>query len=351
MIWYSHINEDSSVERKLLEQEHYNTISCVSGSGERMIALLDYPAEKFYAIDVNKEALLLLQLKLQALKTLAVEEYLTFIGHQPAEKKKRIALYTSFKNELNYECRTYWDDHLRSIGNGILNIGHFEKYLALLRPALHFILGTGFDHVFKDGDDSSPDFPKRRWQFLTMLFSNRWVYKLSGNRDPAFTASGAKNNKISEGLQYILKEKAVKESYIFHLIFRGTLNTISEDHLPVSLRKKHLTRVQHKLNNGTCVEYLHQNYSEAITHRSFPISNVFHSLSDIIGFESRDYMKELVGLILNRSGNQAVIRSFLINNIGYEFFEFAGVHHSAWQDLTGFEKSRMYQVFSAKSKS
>ncbi|HSF44987.1 MAG TPA: DUF3419 family protein [Chitinophagaceae bacterium] len=352
MIWYSHINEDSSVERALLNQGHYKSVCCVCGSGERLIALLDHPAETFYAIDVNREALLLLQLKLQALKTLTVEDYLSFNGHLPTLKARRIELYTSFKNELNHECRTYWDDHLGYIGNGILNVGHFEKYLALLRPVLHFFLGTGFDHVFKDGDDSSPDFPKTRWEFLRLLFSSRWIFKLTGNRDISFTGKGANNKKISEGLEYILKEKGVRESYIFHLIFRGTLNTISEIHLPISLQRTHLALVKQKLNNGLKVEYLHQHYVSALDSRSVPYtSNVFHSLSDIIGFENSDYLKELLCLIMNGQGNNAVIRSFLINNIDHRFFEYAGVRNNAWQDFSSFEKSRMYQVFSVKSTS
>jgi S-adenosylmethionine:diacylglycerol 3-amino-3-carboxypropyl transferase len=350
MIWYSHINEDSSVERKQLSGEHFKTICCVSGSGERLIALLDHPADTFYAIDVNPEALLLLQLKLQALKELAVEEYLSFIGHTRLHHEKRIEIYNSFKNQLSHECRNYWDDHIRWIGNGILNIGHYERYLARLRPMLRFFLGSGFDHVFDNGDDSGNDFPKLRWQILNALFSNRWTYKLSGNRDISFVGPGADNKKISEGLNSILKEGSAKDSYVFHQIFRGTLNGMEENVMPVSLQKKHLQAVREKLKKGLKINYIQQDYDTAILESVLTEQHsTFHSLSDIIGFENDQYIKNLLAKILSKPGNKAVIRSFLINPITENFFTGAGIEKDAWEDLSASESTGMYQVFSVKS--
>lgn len=350
MIWYSHINEDSSVERKQLTGEHYKTICCVSGSGERMIALLDHPADTFYAIDVNLEALLLLQLKLQALKELTVEEYLSFIGHARISDEKRIEIYTSFKNKLDHECRNYWDDHIRYIGNGILHIGHYERYLARLRPMLRFFLGSGFEHVFDNGDDRGNDFPKIRWKILNALFSNRWTYKLSGNRDISFVGPGTDNKKISEGLNRILKEKSARDSYVFHQIFRGTLNGMEESVMPVSLQKKHLQAVREKLKQGLTVKYIHKDYATAVSENGISgLHSAFHSLSDIIGFENGHYIKNLLSKILCKPGNKAVIRSFLINTINENFFTGAGIENDAWEDLSAHESTRMYQVFSVKS--
>ena len=41
MIWYSHVNEDNRAERNLLLQGQYDQVICITGSGERALALMD----------------------------------------------------------------------------------------------------------------------------------------------------------------------------------------------------------------------------------------------------------------------------------------------------------------------
>ena len=54
MIWYSHVNEDNRVERGLLLQGEYDQVICVTGSGERALALMDAgKLQLFHAIDIN----------------------------------------------------------------------------------------------------------------------------------------------------------------------------------------------------------------------------------------------------------------------------------------------------------
>ena len=104
MIWYSHINEDSRIERDLLFSGNYKTGACISGSGERLIALLDYPARDFYAIDINPDALKLLELKLKALEHLGVKEYLEFTGNTFSSSGDRIKMFNDISGSLSSEC-------------------------------------------------------------------------------------------------------------------------------------------------------------------------------------------------------------------------------------------------------
>ena len=81
MIWYSHVNEDSWAERELLLQGEYDQVICVSGSGERALALMDVDSLRvFHAIDINAEANYLLEFKLAALKYLGEKDYLACCG-------------------------------------------------------------------------------------------------------------------------------------------------------------------------------------------------------------------------------------------------------------------------------
>ncbi|HET9279598.1 MAG TPA: DUF3419 family protein, partial [Flavitalea sp.] len=60
MIYYSHVNEDNRVERQLLQESMCDTVVGVSGSGERILALMDnIQSTEFHVVDVNEEALFL----------------------------------------------------------------------------------------------------------------------------------------------------------------------------------------------------------------------------------------------------------------------------------------------------
>ena len=113
MIFYSHVNEDNFVERKILNSESYKDLFCIAGSGERLIALLDNPhLKRVHIIDNNKEALHLTELKLAALQTFSVDIYLDFIGVTDG-KSNRIELFKKIKKELRVDCASFWQDNLK----------------------------------------------------------------------------------------------------------------------------------------------------------------------------------------------------------------------------------------------
>ena len=63
-IYYAHVNEDNTIARDLLFLHQPCTLYCITGSGERLISLLDAPGlSKVVAIDSNPEANFLLELK------------------------------------------------------------------------------------------------------------------------------------------------------------------------------------------------------------------------------------------------------------------------------------------------
>ncbi len=351
MIWYSHINEDSSIERELLSQGDYKTVACVCGSGERFIALLDHPAKDFYAIDINPEALMLLELKLKALENLSIMEYLAFTGHSEISPIERLEMYDNISGSLNSESKRYWDTKRRAISKGILNAGHFESYLSSLRPILKLFLGNGFNRVFQTGKSVSDDFPSIRWKLLNILFSKRWVYSITGNRDPSFIGSNARNEKIGKGLNAILEHGEARDAYVFHLIFNGSLKFMPHHALPASLQPEVLSIIRERLRTGDMrIHFINKDYREAVTALGLNrMDNVFHSLSDIIGFENEHYLKSLLDKILSGEENMAVARSFLVNNIDTTFFERADISSCRWKDYSEAESTHMYQVLAIKS--
>lgn len=350
MIWYSHINEDSSVERAQLAHTSYDHVACVAGSGERFIALLDHPAKEFHAIDINPEAILLLELKLAALKTLEVELYLFFIGHTNCGHGQRWELYRSIREHLGSAGRLYWDSRKHEIEKGILHCGHHEKYLGRIRPSLKFLLGDRFTEVFKAGGKNYPGFPTYRWALLTRIYQIRFLYRLSGNLDQAFISPDADIKRVTAGLGMILERNQVNSSYLFYLIFQGDLSGMPPSSMPVSLRPAFLQTVKEKLMSGLQVHFIVSDYRSALREmRLLGTRRVFHSLSDIIGYQATRYTEELIRDLSGRKEQLIMLRSFLVNNIDDAFLLRAGLRKEQWTERSEEELTCMYQVFEIRS--
>ncbi|MBT8191134.1 MAG: BtaA family protein, partial [Bacteroidia bacterium] len=119
MIYYSHVNEDNHAEKAIMDRSRYDSLFAIAGSGERVISLMAHPhLENIHSIDLNKEALYLLELKLAALSALEVPEYLEFTGYTDG-KNCRASLFREFRNQLTEECKYYWDNHIDYIDRGV----------------------------------------------------------------------------------------------------------------------------------------------------------------------------------------------------------------------------------------
>ena len=259
MIWYSHVNEDNRAERELLLQGEYEQVICITGSGERALALMDADSLRaFHAIDVNAEANCLLELKLAALKQLGERDYLAFCGFLGKRFRHYDTATGEILQKLSPGCRNYWEKRMDLLLAGVAHCGHFERFLGRVRPMLQAALGKSLEECFVRPYDSLQKFPFKRWNFLLRLFSQRWVYLLMGNRDSAFVATNAEPLLISRALQQTLEEDQVMASFIFHLIFKGDLDAMPLDQLPPSLREEVLKAILLKLREPGFLLQFHE---------------------------------------------------------------------------------------------
>ena len=253
LIYYSHFNEDSSIEKELLAGAKANLLICVAGSGERVISLLNCPTvQKVDIVDVNVEALYLTELKICALKHLDVEAYLSFIGFSIA-KKSRCEMLNTFSDQLSKDCLKFWQQRANSVENGICYSGHFEKYLKRIRPIVKIILGKQFYQCFNNNKDQWTEFPTRRWNILKWIFSQRFIYILTGMSDQAFVSEQSRLNVIPKALQKALDEDRVESSAFFHLIFKGHLNDMPAELLPYSFSPSFLFKIKERLDTNSFI--------------------------------------------------------------------------------------------------
>lgn len=352
MIYYSHVNEDNRVERQLLQQENCPTVIAIAGSGERVLALMDIDCtKKIIIIDSNIEALFLLQLKIAAITQLTTKEYLKFIGHHYNQKDIRINNFEKIKNELTSDCRLYWEKNRSIIGNGILNAGHFEHFLNKVRPILNLFLGRKFSLLFKNENYQLKYLPNFRWKLITYFFSQKWMYKLFGNRDLAFIGTDARNKSIPEAITKIIEEGKANSSFIMHLIFKGSLQEMKEEQLPPSLQKKVINAIRKRIvNKGINIEYWHSDLLELVKNNPKELETpIFYSVSDILSFESFQYLDELIDCCTKEKSNIIIFRSFLRNQLTKKELTILSKQNMIIKQLDEKESTKMYQVFSMKN--
>lgn len=351
MIYYSHVNEDNRVERNLLRSANAASVVAVCGSGERVISLLDEEScNEYHIVDVNPEALFLLELKLKALEKLYVQEYLEFIGHLKVTREKRKAWFHRIKDLLSPACRIYWEKNIKKVETGVLYVGHFEKFLNRVRGPVNFFLGNGFQQTMQEGSVQNK-FPQGKWNMICKLFSVRWMYKAYGNRDEAFTGHCAETNLIPAALTKTIRDKKAPSSFMMHLIFKGHLRDMEEKFLPPSLNRLVLSRVKQRLNEQSIqIHYQETDMLSCCKKLQSTSQPVFYSVSDLLSFVDHNYMNALLEVI-SKPGNMIVWRAFLRNrNYQDKLLTRSLASEQEINSYSESESTGMYQVFALRNK-
>lgn len=349
MIYYSHVNEDNRVERQLLELSGSSAVVTVAGSGERVLALMDNSTtKKIIAVDLNKEALFLLELKIAVLTCFNTGEYFRFTGHHFAGKAFRLRCFEKAGSQLTIECKKYWEERSGDIEKGILYAGHFEIFLGRVRPMLNLFLGRKFRKIFDQPSLQPGYFPSTGWKILTWLFSQTWIYKTWGNKDSAFIGKGARSRIIPGALDNMIRNGKANSSFMAHLIFKGHLQHMEEKDLPPSLKKNVLDSIRDRLlSRDLIIEYYHGDLLEYVKNIHFTLAMpVFYSASDILSFEDHHYLEELIQKSTIATGNTIVWRSFLRNRLNKQQMEYLSRGSRKIEQYDNYESTGMYQVFS-----
>jgi len=347
MLYYSHVNEDNNVEREMVFCNHPGTIFCITGSGERVISLLDSPGlKRLMAVDINREAQLLLKIKLAALQYFTVDEYLEFIGFKDTLQDRK-EMFKRLFPYLDEESSIYWRDKMADIEKGILNAGHFEKYMKKLRSITNFFLGKSFFKCFDNSHADLKNFSQIKWNFFLGILSSQYFFRISGNRDIAFCANDCNCRIISEGLQKTLESGYANKSFMYNLIFKGHIREMEPKFLPSSLRPEVLDKIKQKLiRKETEIIYLTGDLETVIKENAGNLeNNTFFSFSDILSFNNFQYLMNIFTYLKSTclTGLSGVFRSFLRNSINPGDIP-EGLLQSV-SDLSGKELTNMYKVY------
>ena len=138
-ISYSQCWEDPDTIRAALQVAHDDDVLIVTSGGCNALAVATDGPRSVIAIDVNPAQNHLFELKKAAVLTLPQRDLLGFLG--VTGMQERGAQYAMLRDRLPADCRAYWDSRPREIGQGVIHVGRFERYLSVFRrfvlPAIH----------------------------------------------------------------------------------------------------------------------------------------------------------------------------------------------------------------------
>lgn len=287
-IHYSQCWEDPKVLTETLKIEESDEILSIASAGDNTFALLLQNPKSITAIDFNPLQLYLIELKIKALELLDYNIFVSFLGARPS--KERLNIYKFLRIHLSSEAREYWDNHEKSIKQGIIHCGKFEKYFNIFRrfvvPLIHS--KRKIKKLFaclniKEQDEFYNKFwNNRRWRFVFRIFFGKFILGNLG-RDPSFFQH-VSMEKIGDELfnrsKHGLTNIPIKNNLFLEYIFLGNYSNLEKVHPYLSIQnfnylKNHLSKI--KLVKAGFADYVKSLPNDSID--KFNLSDIFEYMS------------------------------------------------------------------------
>jgi len=281
-IRYANCWEDADRLLVAMGKETGRKILSIASGGDNSFSLLITDPELVVAVDVSPTQLYLVELKKEAIRLLAREDYLKFVGFKKTnESQKRKLIYQQIRPQLTDEAKRYWDSNLSIIKTGLVHCGKFEIYLRSfgkkILPLIHS--KTTVEELFaeKSAEAQINFFNKKwnsiRWRMLFKIFFSRFVLGRFG-RDPKFMKQV--EISVSEYLSQKTKEHFssthCQKNWMLQYILRGDFG-INLPHYVLPGNYEHIQKNIDKLE-------LWQGFAQDATEEfgkfdGFNLSNIF----------------------------------------------------------------------------
>ena len=250
-ISYSSCNEDSHSELEALRLAPDKRVLCVTAGGGRVLNLLCDQPREIMAVDVNPTQNHLLELKIEAMRALAYEPYLAFLGVHQA--RDRLAVYQGIRPSLSSAARDYFDTHSKLVQRGVLFQGSLERFLVHVARIVHVVRPFwvkrlfSFENVaeqrhFIDGWNT------RMWRFVVETLCRRSVLELF-SRDPGFwrfvPPEVPLHSRIFDSIHRYLCNHVARDSHLLQLVFFARY--VYEPAMPIYLQPQHYERIRRAL--------------------------------------------------------------------------------------------------------
>ena len=305
---YSQCWEDPEVLRSALDIKSEDSVLSITSGGDNTLALLLLDPQKIVSIDLNPAQNYLLELKIDAAKSLSYREYLEFLGVIGSER--RTALFKRLRSGVSPAASAWWENNLSLIEQGVVNCGRLERFIVRFaryvlplvhskRTILKLLSSRNIEEqrtFYRDRWDS------KRWRFFFGLASNRFMLQRYA-RQPgmfAYTEGQTVADVYRKRLERHLTSVPIADNFFLHYSLTGRYGDV----LPPYLEEKGYVRLRQmpasvlSITTDDLLSYLQS--MPADTFSKFNLSDIFEALSP----EQNDL---LWGHIVRTAKNGAVV--------------------------------------------
>lgn len=288
--------EDPACDLRALAPLEGTSLVAITSGGDNVLAFLLADPASILSLDVNPAQNCLLELKIACFRTLAHRELLELLGVEPSDRRRQ--LYRTAATALSAEARAFWDTRLALFDRGLLGAGEFERYYAMLRAALRWVVGRRrLEQLFTLEPAAQRAFYERewntwRWRWFIRVGCSRWML---GNRLDASWFEHAEGvasfgEHFSRLAAHVIADLPARSNYFLSQIFLGRY--LDGLHVPDYLRAEHFETIRARLDR---IRWVTADVSDALAALpsgsvdAFALSNVFeYSAEDVFARSRRE---------------------------------------------------------------
>jgi S-adenosylmethionine-diacylglycerol 3-amino-3-carboxypropyl transferase len=345
---YSLANEDTQVERELVNYFKPRKIIAVCGAGSRVSPLINKDLKQLHIVDLAVDQLQLARLRINTIKELNYSGFCRFWGYPPymvdennqwrKEVYQKLLLQDNQIDLVNYYEAINW--------NSPLYLGKWEKTFIFFSKFVRLVMGKHAQRLFEFSQLDQQriyltgEFPWWRWNFLVWIIGNKTVF----NR-LLYKGDFIKKNIKQTYYQYYTKafrrlmfDTLARESFFLQLCFWGIIK-YPEGNI-IEANEDCFEQVKAAISSTQISYYQH----DIITVIKSMSEIDFISISDVPSYFMNETEKDFLQLIrphLSQAG-VIVLRNYLrvpeSNEQGYIDLT------EKYQDLINKESVQMYQI-------
>jgi S-adenosylmethionine-diacylglycerol 3-amino-3-carboxypropyl transferase len=246
--------EDPESDRRALQIQPGEVIVTIGSGGCNTFELLLENPGRIFAVDINPCQSHLLELKRAAIRRLDLYDLHAFLGLK--QTRNRAEVFEWLKSDLSAPALAYWRSRPKSIEDGVVYQGRYEKFLRYFRKTLHLVQGRWrIDGLFRcQSLDEQRDYFDRiwntvQWRTLFHLLFNKQVLARRGLSADYFRFDdGAASfaDSFFQRSKRALRDIPIATNYFVAQYVLGRYT--SADATPAYLRKEPLAVIRERLN-------------------------------------------------------------------------------------------------------
>jgi len=305
-IQYSNCWEDAEVVNKALNIKPGNSYLSISSAGDNTLSILAHNPRSVLAVDKNPAQLACLDLRRVAIEHFSHHDTLRFLG--AADADNRINYYQQIRKSLAPFTRSFWDQNMNDIKNGIIHAGITEQNFKRFRVFILPLAISRSDQVklLKEMSRSErkhlcdKTLSKLRYRYTMRLIFNRIVvrqFKIGAYSTFFHSGNGNLAGTVMERVNMGFNSRHVnKNPYVTYIMTGNYYNA-----LPYYLREPVFHTIK---KNIRALKLFSGTVQQALAVFKLYTFNGFN-LSDIFEYMDRNAFQSCVNQVIRRAAQGA----------------------------------------------